>query len=492
MNILNKIFKRENNATQSKTMQKPQLNKSFYDEIAKINDVEGFYQTLSKLANPDIVLKKTGKGIECLRLIENMGDVATCVDSRKAGVLALNWKLKHHDEEFKDFYVSLVSNLDIYTLISDILNAPLYGYQPIEINWALVDGYVVPSELIAKPQEWFFYSSERKLCFRKKGLSSGLAIEDASKKILCPRHKPSYMNPYGIAVLSRCFWDVAFIKGGFEFWVKFMEKYGMPFLIGKHPENVSEDEKNNLLNMLIQMVQDAVAVIPDNSTLEIKEATGKSASADIYEKFIILCQKNIAKNILGQTLTTDVGNVGSLAAGKVHAEVRDDIVHSDLRLVVRTINQLFKWIHELNFNEGNPPELEFYEDEDVNQDIANRDKTVSELGVKFTKKYLMKTFNYEEDDIELIDDVSPDETKNFSEQDKIDELTTSMASGGLEYILDKNINRIIQEFSEVKDSEKAMEQLSNLYPEMDFSELEETLAKSIFLAYLLGKDSVHD
>ncbi|MDD3236821.1 MAG: DUF935 family protein [Candidatus Gastranaerophilales bacterium] len=488
MNFLNK-FKKEKTEKFS-VMKKKQINKSYYDEIVKIENVEGMYQTLNKLANPDEVLKKTGKGIACLRNIENAGDVATCVDSRKAGVQSLSWRLKYNDDEkYKEFYDNLFDKIDVHTLISDILNAPLYGYQPIEVAWKLdEEGYVVPKKITAMPQEWFFFNSERQLCFRQKGYPNGRVILEDEKKMLCPKHKPSFMNPYGISILSRCFWDVAFIKGGIEFWVRFMEKYGMPFLIGKHPEKASEDEKTDLLNMLVQMVQDAVSVIPEDSSLEIKEAAEKSASADIYEKFISLCQKNIHKNILGQTLTTDVGTVGSLAAGKVHADVRDDIVQSDVKLVIDTINKLLKWIHELNFSDGLAPKIEIYEEEDsIKKDVAERDEILAKQGVKFTKNYYIKTYGFDEEDI-LISE-SEKKTEDFSDFEKIDDLTTNLTNTDLSNILDKDIKKIVEEFSQVPDQDKALEQLAEIYPDLEFPELEETLTKSIFVADLLGRIS---
>lgn len=65
----------------------------------------------------------------------------------------------------------------------------------------------------------------------------------------------------------------------------FTEKYGMPHLIGKHPRGATKEETDNLADLLEQMVQDAIAVIPDDSSVEIQEAN-KSSSAAIYEQLI--------------------------------------------------------------------------------------------------------------------------------------------------------------------------------------------------------------
>lgn len=495
MNFLN-IFKKDKKENNKINVLSSKNNKNFYTDLTSINNVEGFYNFLKKLPNPDSVLKTTGRGIECLRSIANTGQVATCLTSRKAGVTSLNWRLIHQNEKYKDFYDSVFKHIDIYNFISDILNAPLYGYQPIEIVWAKAGEYVIPDKIIAKPQEWFFFTSDGKLGFKQKGNPDGLILSTLEKKFLCPKHEASYINPYGAAILSRCFWDIAFIKGGFEFWTKFLEKYGMPYLLGKYEEGTSDEKKEELLELLANMVQDAVAVIPNNSTLEIKEASGKAASSDIYERYIKVCENNISKNILGQTLTTDVGQNGSYAVGKVHANVRADIVASDARMVEKEINKLLSWIHEINFGDEDIPEFEFWEDKGVGKDIADRDKVLVESGIRFTKKYFLKTYNFAEDDIEIAENSNnvENDVNNFAESsnddpfETLDEILDTFSDDDFENIISEKITPIIKEFSEIKDPQAAMDKLADVYPKMSSKELEGTLTKCIFFADLLGRN----
>lgn len=100
-------------------------------------------------------------------------------------------------------------------------------------------------------------------------------------------------------MLSKVFWQVVFKKGGLKFWTIFTEKYGMPHIIGKHPRGASQEETNTLADMLERMIQDAIAVIPDDSSVEIKEAD-KSSSAEIFEKLIDKMNAEISKAIIGQ------------------------------------------------------------------------------------------------------------------------------------------------------------------------------------------------
>ena len=282
------------------------MAKKLSDEIATRKRSINFYSLGSYLPDPDIVLRKQGKDVKIYRELFCDPHVFACIQSRKAGVLSLEWEINRGLDKAKDAELveDLLKKLDIHKLINDILDATLFGFQPIEIMWGKVGNYVLPLELKAKPSEWFCFDEENLLKFRTKEHYWGEELPP--KKFLCPQNNPSYDNPYGERVLSRVFWPVTFKKGGLKFWVVFTEKYGIPHLIGKHPRGATKEETDKLADLLEEMIQDAIAVIPDDSSVEIQEAN-KSSSAEIFEKLIDKMNSEISKAILGQTLTTESG-----------------------------------------------------------------------------------------------------------------------------------------------------------------------------------------
>ena len=310
------------------------------DEIVTRKRALNFYSLVNILPDPDIVLKKQGKDMRIYRELLCDPHVFACVQSRKSGVLSLEWDINRglDKDQNAELVEGLLKKLDINKLISDILDCTQFGFQPLEIIWHKEkNGYVLPEKVIAKPSEWFCFDDDNKLKFRTKENYFGEELPD--RKFLLAQNNPSYDNPYGERTLSRCFWSVTFKKGGLKFWVIFTEKYGMPHFIGKHPRGASKEETNSLADMLEDMVQDAIAVIPDDSSVEIQEAN-KTSSAEIYDKLIDKMNAEISKAILGQTLTTEMGNTGSYAAANTHMQVRKDIIDADKKLVESVINQL--------------------------------------------------------------------------------------------------------------------------------------------------------
>ncbi|UGD90289.1 DUF935 domain-containing protein [Escherichia coli] len=52
-----------------------------------------------------------------------------------------------------------------------------------------------------------------------------------------------------------------------KFWLRFAEKFGSPWVIGKHPRGANDAEIEKLLDSMEQMVEDAVAAIPMTAVL---------------------------------------------------------------------------------------------------------------------------------------------------------------------------------------------------------------------------------
>lgn len=287
----------------------------------------------------------------------------------------------------------------------------------------------------------------------------------------------------------------------------------MPHLIGKHPRGASKDETNTLADMLEDMVQDAIAVIPDDSSVEIQEAN-KSSSAEIYEKLIDKMNAEISKAILGQTLTTEIGSTGSYAASNTHFAIRQDIVDADRKLVESVINQLIQWIYEINFadcrqsakrsgdtfNADNQepnqevPVFEMYEPEDVDLTLAQRDKILSETGVKFTKEYFIKAYGLEEEDFDIREDIIPATNSQFSEfkedasgpgQEQIEDLYKFISDNKLSEQAQKMISPLIALIDGCEDFNEAYELLTD--KNLHSKQFEQTLQKALFLCELQGR-----
>jgi len=161
------------------------------------------------------------------------------------------------------------------------------------------------------------------------------------------QNNATYLNPYGEKALSRCYYPVIFKRNGLEYWVNFTEKYGMPFIIGKQPRSTSNEEADVFLNQLQDISLSNVAIIPDDTSVEILSFPS-GASIEAYRTFLEFMNSEISKAVLTQTLTTEVISNGSYAATKTHFDLLSTLQKSDMKLAEKGINKILGMIGRLN------------------------------------------------------------------------------------------------------------------------------------------------
>ncbi len=312
------------------------------------------YNSLGYMPNPDKVISSFGNGYDVLRELRNDPHVWSCLQSRKSGSMMLDYKLilpenKNsilNNQNINNQVSQMINNLDLESLYSDILDAIFFGFQPIEITWERTNNLIMPIRLDALPQEYFVIDNYGQP-FIKKSNFSNQNTPILKHKLINIRHEFNYSNPYGTALLSKCYWSVKFKNGGTKLWVSFMEKYGMPLLLGKVRRGASFEESEKLAEELANMCEDAVIVTPADVEINLHEAT-KSSSVELYSEMIKFCNSEISKIILSQTLTSDVHS-GSYAASKTHNEIRKDVIKKDVRLIEKALNELIKYFVEINY-----------------------------------------------------------------------------------------------------------------------------------------------
>lgn len=368
------------------------------DQIATRGRSTDYYSLGMLLPNPDPVLKAQGQDLRIYRELRSDAHVGGCVRRRKGAVKALEWGVDREKAKSRvsKNIESLFADLQLERIIGEILDAVLFGYQPLEITWAKVGGLVVPVNLESKPAEWFGYDEVNLLRFKSRHAPvNGEELPD--RKFLVARQEPTYANPYGVPDLAMCFWPVVFKKGGVKFWLNFAEKYGTPWAIGKTPRGTLDSEKNALADNLEAMIQDAVAVIPDDSSVEIIEAAGKSASADLYERLVMYCRSEVSIALTGTNQTVEANsNKASATAG---LEVADDIRDGDAGIVAETLNQLIQLTVELNWPGAERPVFSLWDQSALDKLQAGRDKSVADAGARFTNQYWERAYGYQPGDL---------------------------------------------------------------------------------------------
>lgn len=482
--------------------------KTLTSEIATRQNFEKIVSYWNMLPDPDPILRKIGKDISTYRELMTDPHLFSTIQQRKSGVLSLNWELQQQESaqnEF-DFINTILNNINLENLIDQILNTPLFGFTVFEIIWGKDGNYLIPDRIDEKPQEWFFFDQYNNLNYKKYfnanlGTNEGEIVNPL--KFVLVQHKPTYQNPYGERVLSRCFWPVTFKRGGLKFWITFTEKYGNPFMIGKLPRGSAQTDIDNLLTSLDNMIQDAVAVIPDDSSVEIKEAQ-RSSSVEVFKELMNFMNSEISKAILTQTLTTEVQDTGTYAASKTMGDMLEKVQQADKRIVERTINKIIDLIYQVNFNSSNKPNFILYADEDVDKLLAERDQILVNTGIKFTKDYYIRNYNLLPEDFDITDAGTKlalsDNQPSFAEKNNVgtklalsdeknltDEIVNQLPDKLLQLQIENTLKPVLSLIEKGETYETIMEELAKTYPAMSTNQLEELLTKLLFISEITSR-----
>lgn len=491
---------RESLNTVNKTLPKLETA-TLGDEIASRGRSIDFWSLGAMLPNPDEVLKKLGMDIKVYKELKKDPSVGGAIRRRKASVGAMERGFREDcNPKVKELLEAVFEKLDLPEIIDNILEAPLYGYQPMEVSWD--KNTWLPTDVVAKPQHWFGFDDDNQLRLKTRdNMLAGELLPD--HKFLLPRKDASYVNPYGEADLSMCYWAVVFKKGGFKFWVTFAEKYGSPWLIGKHPRGATPQEIDRLLDSLDMLFGDAVGVIPDDNSVEIKEAVSKGATVDVFERLIDLCKAEINIALLGQNQTTEAtANLASATAG---LQVTKDIRDGDAKLVMHTLSQLARWVVDIHFGVDEPcPKYELWEQQEVDDKQAKRDKELKGAGANWANQYFIREYGLKEGDLlpQGLSQEMPTSIPKFAEmrfgevvtyQEWADNVSGQMAGNANPVIIDwlTRIKRLLN-LHVVKGTNMAdfADALTQEFSELPTDELVRVMELGIIVGELAGRAEV--
>ena len=359
---------------------------------------------LSVLPDPDSIFTENNYDYNIYRDLLNDPHLMATIQQRKMQVMQMDYQIEYKkDNEVKWDVEKFFDKLPVNEIVGEIMDAIFFGFTVQEIEWEKVESKLFPKKLISKPQEWFIFDKRNELRMRmyKHGY---YFFEEGEKlppyKFILTQHKPTFTNPYGEKILSKCYWPVQLKKSGIEFWQLMMERYGMPYLVGRYPNTFTEVQKKEFLDQLADMVKDNITIFEESLGIEIKESPQYDIG-QLYENLVKFHNKEISKAVLTVTLTIEMEKTGAYKSTDIHREMLSYLGVSDKKLVESSLNKLIDFFCELNFGNVERPRIKLNKKEAIVEESAERDKILSEIGVTFTKDYFKKRYNLQDGDFQL-------------------------------------------------------------------------------------------
>jgi len=494
------------------------------DEIATSSkDLDIFFGWINRLENPDPTLRTEakGKGLKLYDEVDRDPHAGSVLQTRYLAVVGKEWdvipaessklKAESTDQKIADFVKQTLKATNFEQAIQEILQAILYGFYVAEVIWKVKDGAIAISKIRSKHPRRFSFTQDRALrLLTPQNMIDG---EELPERKFIQFTYGSSDNPYGKGLGQKLWWPVWFKKHGIKFWLVFLEKFGMPTAVGKYPPGTDPDQQQKLLDAIDALQNETGVKIPDTMAIDLLEAsrTGKVT----YETICEYMDKQISKAVLGQTLTTEVGAKGSYAASKTHDEVRHDVLEADASLLCELLNEtLIPWIVDYNFPlvTDYPTFVIRTEEEKDLKPLAERDEIlVSKIGLPAGRKYFYDTYGIPEpEEGEEIVSAQRSVVSSQQGQEFADLPRRSPAKAGgrfskeqqaIEGLIDASLGKsnkamtgltgpVKKIVNEAKSLEEIRDKLFQSYSEMDPADLEDLIARAMYVAELYGRAAI--
>lgn len=493
-------------------------NKPIVEEIAvqSVRDRYGSYPaqglTPERLAT---IFKEADQGdvSRQAELFEEMEEkdlhLTGVLQSRKLAVTGLDWEVLPASDSAEDKGIAAaakemldyIENFD--DGLMDILDAVGKGFSVAEIMWEISEGQVWVKTLEWVHQKRFTFNSPDILLKHPKLLTDEAPVwgDDLppGKFIVHAYKARSGATPRG-GILRPCAYMYLFKNYDIKDWLIFNELFSVPMRIGKYKPGATTAEIDALKNAVFNLGVDAAAVISESTMIEFLESkvTGSNNSHEAFAEF---CDKATSKAVLGHTGNAE-GTPGKLGAEKQASELRQDLMESDARTLMRTVKSglLTPWVaYTYGPGKGVPVFTLHAEEEEDLERVAKvygiLVKDVNFEGIPESHIYERfgiprptageKTVAAQPEGIQANKAVLAENATVadlIADQDEIDEMADeALEQGGID-------TSVIQRAVEESDSyEDLQERLAGAYQGIDLTQFREIMAKALFLADVRGR-----
>jgi len=136
-----------------------------------------------------------------------------------------------------------------------------------------------------------------------------------------------------------CTWLHAAKSWALRDWLVYSNVYGLPQIEGIYEGDVEQLNLHRTIYeaMLRDFGHGKPVIHPDDFKLTVQQSPTGGRAQDVFGALVGWANTEMSKRVQGETLTTEVGGVGSYAIGDVHADVKNAIVRSDARKLASTL-----------------------------------------------------------------------------------------------------------------------------------------------------------
>lgn len=330
-------------------------------------------------------------------LLEKSDRVAHALETRKNAVLGCAWKIvpgepgKAGEEAAARLQAQLEECGDgdlregFHDLLEDMMYSLLSGFLVSEILW--VDGGDIAGfQSLPGEAMHFMDGFLPRLVTREQPLG----VELPRERFIFHRWRRGGHDPARGGLIRPLAWLHCFRSIGVKDALSFIERYGMPFAVAKVDDAAWAADWRVMQRLIKSFGPSGGGVVTKNVELELLESR---SDGEVYFRLLEYLDQAIEKVLLGQLASS--GESAGLSKGDAQSQVRQDILESDCRALMRSIDlQVCKSWSRYNLGESAraPRLLIEYEAPEDRLTLAQTLQTLSAAGLEADEEEMSRRF----------------------------------------------------------------------------------------------------
>ncbi len=316
------------------------------------------------------------------------GHLQCVLQTREMSLCGLDWELVYPGQDSKPkkgkrprgqrqkkfVERSLRTHEGFRKLLAHLTGAVFYGYAVAEIVWGVDKGQLVPVRFVChSPRRFGFRQDDGRFVWRDERMPMpGVDfLEQYPDRFIVSQPRVNGDVPVREGLVRVLMWLALFRNWSLGDWLKLAEIAWKPWRLAKYAKSnpgatggaASDKDRRAAEAIMAGMSTNGWAVHPDTIDINLKWPEGNQGKGQggTHDALFAVAGAEMSKAVLGQTLTTEQGRVGSQALGNVHNDVRMDILRADAEHVADVITTyLIEPMIRLNFGPNAPvPRFQF-------------------------------------------------------------------------------------------------------------------------------------
>lgn len=372
------------------------ISKSAMSAMFRKVDIDQMFDKMAYYYNPSDLVRKLGGVRQFQKLLIDI-DIKSCIDKRLAALSDTNLVWEGKDKGNVDFFTELFKPHEDQ-LKSDYWYTTFNG---IGVEQILYNENGEKKVTGFRREEFWRFMPEENLREVKVLFSSDRSLINTILpwgKWVVTTYNATSSKRMGEPLAENLIQPWIFKCTDWDNWIDFLKRFSNGYVHAKVDGLADQSEADEWRSKLEQAGKSAILVTDKNPDISMIMPNRDST---IYKDLDSMLVGKMQRLILGETLTSQMEQRGSSGAAAIHNDVRLEKTRADIKFLEKCFNETMKQIAAVFEIQGELPEAKIIYETGVDNELAQRDQTLSGIGVKFTKKYFVNNYGLEEDDFEV-------------------------------------------------------------------------------------------